>query len=258
MSSASDLPPNNPILAALESWQERTPLVTRYIITIHAISYFLSWFIDGTLALATVPYFVLKQLEIYRILLSPLVNKSLFSVIFAVMTFAGLARRLEYALGSAAFGWMCLFFGLTTNLVFLILASLLSLADPTWMLASASGMWLLYLGLMAVACLQAPLEMRIRLCFFNVPVLYFPLVLHLLLSVMESGQFFGNSLSLLLGYTVGSGYLPAAKLNSAKAKQWEESLLASLAQRSGWVSHHAALGLESGWSDARDGNMVRV
>lgn len=257
MSAANDIPHDNPILSAIESWKERTPLLTRYLLTSQVISYAASWFIDGTLALSNIPHFTLIKFEIYRLFSSLLVNTSVFSILFAVMSVGEFSKRLEYSMGSAAFGWLCFLLGLGSNTMFLLITWLLSYLDPTWMLASASGMWMIYYGVLAVACAQAPAELRIRLCVVQVPVMYFPLALLVLMSIMGGGgHSLGNLTSLLLGYAVGNGYLGAVQLSSARAKHWEDSVLASLTQRDGWVYGHAATGSEGGWKDTEDGAMV--
>lgn len=135
---------------------------------------------------------------------------------------------------------------------------MMSFVDPTWMLSSASGMWSIFFGILAVECSHAPPDLQIRLCFFNVPVPFYPLALHLLFSIMGGGSFIVNSFSLLLGYAVGQGYIDSpARLSSSRAKQWEDTILSSITRRPGWVYGHAATGMDSDWNDTGVGTMVR-
>jgi membrane associated rhomboid family serine protease len=244
---------SNPLLKAVENWLERTPSVTRFLISIHAGTYVISWLMDYSLALSNIPHFTLTKLEMYRITLSPLVNTSIFSLALAVLSFSELAKRLETSLGSTAFASLCLLIGLASSSLFLIACWLFSFVDPTWMLASGSGMWIIYIGILAVQCANAPLDLRIRLCFVNVPVLYYPVAIHILMAVTGSGggHLVGDSLSLGLGYAIGSNINLRSWL-ALRTRQWEEThpiLLTLTTHCRGWIHGHAVEGTETGWTE---------
>jgi len=255
----SDPPPPNPVLTAYEGFVQSTPLVTRYILSIQFVSYLFSWVVNPHLALANIPQFVL-QFEVYRLVLSPLVNTSIISLIFAFLSFVDHGKRLEHSLGSAAFAWLCLTIGGTVNVAFFLLcliAYAVSGQDKVFLFYSAAGIWLILFGIIAIECTQAPRTSKRRLFFFEVPVLFYPLALYLFFAFLSGGPSIPYLLSIGVGYTYGYGYLDRTKLTTSKAKQWEEGVLANFTRRQGWVVGHAATGMEA-WNDASNGaGMVR-
>lgn len=112
-------PPPNPFLTAYENFVQNTPYLTRSILIIQVISYVVSWLWNPHYALANIPHFVLFRFEVYRIILSPLVNTQLITLIFAFLSFAELGKRLEYSMGTVAFGWFCMGVALMANVGFI-------------------------------------------------------------------------------------------------------------------------------------------
>jgi membrane associated rhomboid family serine protease len=259
MSSSSDPPPPNPVLTAYEGFIQRTPLVTRSILSIQVVSYIFSWFVNPHYALANIPQFTLFQFEIYRVLLSPLVNTSFFSLIFAFLSFMEHGKRLEHSLGSTAFAWLCMTIGCLTNVAFLLLSLvlyLLSGQDTAYMFASAAGIWLILFGIIAIECIQAPRIQTRRLFFFEVPVLYYPFAIYLFFALLSASLSFPYLLSIGVGYAYGYGFLDKTRLSASKAKQWEETILANFTSREGWVVGHAATGSDA-WNESSETGMVR-
>jgi membrane associated rhomboid family serine protease len=250
--SASDLPPPpNPFLTAYEGFVERTPLVTRWILTAQAISYLASWFVDPSLVLANVPQLTALKLQLHRLVLSPLVNTSLASLALAAWSFSDHGRRLEHSMGSSGFGWLCLSIGILSNAAFLVLCLALDAIDPAggYMTWESSGFWIIMLGVLAVECVEAPRDVEYRVFFFvSVPALYCPLALFGLLSLLSATFSFAHVASLALGYAFGFGYLDCLKLTPSTAKLWEGSCLSRLTGLQGWVVGHAAVGADA-WSE---------
>jgi membrane associated rhomboid family serine protease len=159
MSVQGDGPPApNPFLSAYESFKQNTPYLTRTILSIQAVSYLASWFINPHYALANIPQFAVFQFEIYRVVLSPLVNTTLISLIFAFLSFTEMGKRLEYSMGTVAFGWFCLGVAMISNLGFLAVSLLLYMVsggEQGYLLSSASGIWLILFGAIAAGMLFA-------------------------------------------------------------------------------------------------------
>ena len=80
-------PDTNPILHAYKEWVLKTPFITRNSMVLIIVIYVLSWFVLSTEAFANVPYLTVFRFQLYRMLLSPLVSNSLFSVSLAVELF---------------------------------------------------------------------------------------------------------------------------------------------------------------------------
>jgi hypothetical protein len=81
MTTPSSSPPPNPILTYYNEWVDRTPYVTRTSLIALCIVYLLSWFLDLDTQLGNVSYFTVMRYEVYRILTSPIVGNSIFSLI---------------------------------------------------------------------------------------------------------------------------------------------------------------------------------
>jgi membrane associated rhomboid family serine protease len=259
MSSSSEPPQPNPILTAYEGFISSTPLITRSILLIQVASYIFSWFVNPHYALANIPQFTLFQFEIYRVLLSPLVNTSFFSLIFAFLSFMDHGKRLEYSMGSTAFAWLCMTIGGLTNVAFLVLSLvlyLLSGQDTVYMFASADGIWLILFGIIAIECIQAPRTSLRRLFFFEVPVLYYPFAIYAFFALLSASLSFPYLLSIGVGYAYGYGFLDQTKLNASKAKQWEDTILSNFSSREGWVVGHAATGSDA-WNESSQTGLVR-
>lgn len=144
-------PATNPFLSAYESFKDKTPFLTRAILMVQVISYLFSWIYNYHMALATIPYFVCFQFEIYRIVLSPLVNTNLFTLLFAFLSFQPLGTRLEHSMGTVTFGWFCGGLALLANVGFLVFCLLIYAltGDNGYLMSSASGVWLILFGAIA-------------------------------------------------------------------------------------------------------------
>eukprot|EP00545_Synedropsis_sp_CCMP1620_P013892 CAMPEP_0119015166 /NCGR_PEP_ID=MMETSP1176-20130426/10593_1 /TAXON_ID=265551 /ORGANISM="Synedropsis recta cf, Strain CCMP1620" /LENGTH=339 /DNA_ID=CAMNT_0006968435 /DNA_START=75 /DNA_END=1094 /DNA_ORIENTATION=- len=253
-SNSSPLPPSNPILKAYEQFVRDTPLVTRHVLTTLSVTWLVGFAVDLSYATATVPFFCLFRFEIYRILLSPFVCQSLLSLVFAFFSFTDNGKRLEFSMGSTAFGWYLLTMAVCTNVAFLIILFLAhGLSGESGFLWYRSiGIWTILLGLIATECSKAPRESQRRLFFFNVPTIYFPIVLWGLFSLFGGLQL-AELLSVGVGYAYGYGYLDKLKPKLTRFHQWEETILSNFAQRPGWVVGHAATGDEA-WSNSNNGD----
>jgi len=253
-SSNSDEPPaENPILTAYESFVSSTPLVTRTILNVLVVSYLGSWIVEPNYGLACIPQFVVHYYEIYRLITSVVVNQTLFSVLFASLSFVRTGKILEESLGSASVAWLCLaVFTLLTNSIFLgiqLIGSYVT-SDSSLLLTSSSGIWVVLFGLISMECCHAAQYQNTRkLILFDVPTIYYPLALLVLFSLF-SGRFqLSYAISTALGYGLGKGKLESLKLRPIFAKALEESsffLNTRLSQR-GWISGPGASGMAA-WS----------
>ncbi|KAL7563412.1 hypothetical protein ACA910_016509 [Epithemia clementina (nom. ined.)] len=250
--NSNEPPPPNPLLTAYEGWVQRTPLVTRYILSLQAFSYLTSWFLNFDFALATTPYYVVFRFEFYRLILSPLINTSIVSCILGFLSFSDNGRRLEQSMGSTAFGWLCCTIGLTTNLGFVLVSFLLAFVrgyDESFLFVSSTGLGNIIFGIIAMECVQAPRHTQRAFLLFVVPAVYFPLVLYFFFSLLNGSFSLDYLISMGVGYASGFGSLDKLiKLSPAKAKQWEDTVLSNYARREGWIAGHAAVG-SGAWHD---------
>jgi len=94
---------NNPYLDYYNQWCDKTPIVTRTSMITIVILYLFSWIWDLTKVLSNIPYYTIFSLEIYRIILSPIVSNSLLSTVLIGLFYPQLGSKLEYSLGSIGF-----------------------------------------------------------------------------------------------------------------------------------------------------------
>jgi membrane associated rhomboid family serine protease len=209
------------------------------------ISYLISWVYDPHWALANIPQYVVFRFEVYRLVLSPLVNTQLISLVFAFVSFLELGKRLEHSVGSVTFGWLCLCFALIANIGFLFLSlALYALGgEQGYLMTSASGIWLILFGAIAAECIQEPVDAKRRFIFCDVPVRYYPVALFVLFAFLNGSASFAYAISMGAGYLYGQGKLDGLKLKPGTANEWEHSEpLSTLTSQPGFVYGHAALG----------------
>lgn len=205
MSSNNPPPPPNPVLSAYESFVRDTPLVTRYTLSSQCISWFVSFFFNPSYALGTIPSFVVTKLEIYRIILSPLVCDSALSLVFAYLSFLDNGKRLEFSMGSTAFAWLMVTITVVTNVTFCILMFGLSglTNEKGFLLSPSSGIWTVLFGIIAIECVKAPPNSQRRFFFLTVPTIYYPLILWLIFSLLFGGLNLAFLISIGVGYAHG-------------------------------------------------------
>lgn len=255
-SSTTDLPPN-PLLTAYEKYLESTPLVTRYLLAGQVISYLLSWFLNLHTALATIPHQILNQYQIYRLVLSPLINTRLFNVIFSFLGFLNLGRRMEQSMGSLPFAHLCLLITVLSNTIFCLICLLLAnIFDPIWMNQSSAGVWTIFFGIIAMECVKAPRDTKRALFFFQVPTLYYPLALLLFFTFLGGSLALGSMVSVALGYLFGFGYLlHSLSLSIGQIRSIEESI--PLSREPGWITNSSILGSGAWSTEINSEGMVR-
>jgi len=154
--------------------------------------------------------------------------------------------KLEQSMGSTFFA--VLFFTLTivTNISFLIISILLwGLTNNEGYLASASmGIWTVLL-IIAVECASAPPDTKRKLFFFDVPTIYYPLVLLALFS-MFAGVKLAYCLGVAVGYAYGYGKLDRFKVKPETVRKWENrdggGCLSGFVQRAGFIGLDSSSG----------------
>ena len=251
-------PQVHPVVTAYERFVAETPWVTRTILHLLMVSYLLSFLVDLHFSMACIPQFLLNYYEIYRLVTSILVNQSLFSVLLAALSFVPVGTRLEQSFGSTAVLWLCgMVFTLGTNLLFVTVqcVSAYLMGEPSLLLSSSEGLWVVLMGCLAMECCHAaPYQSTRRLIWWDIPTRFYPIVLLVLFSLLSGRLQVSYAISLALGYGLGQGKLEFLKLPSRHVKSFEESsagLVNSrlLRQQPGWVSAPEARG-PAAWSEA--------
>lgn len=256
MNHSNEPPTPNPFLTAYEDFIHNTPYVTRSIMLILVATYGSSWLFDPHFALATIPKFVWEDYEVYRLLLSPLVNTSFISIILAFWNFLQHGIRFERSMGSTAFAWLCFAIGSLSNTIFFLICLLLYFmtdGNASVLLHSSAGIWNILFGTIAMECVEAPRDVKRKFLAWDVPVLYYPIVLLLFFYLLGggSGSTASHIISAGIGYALGFGKLDFIKLPSALVRKYEDSggFLHTMTRREGWIVGPAALG-SSAWNDA--------
>lgn len=242
-------------------------MVTRTVLNGTAVSYVVSWILVTDYALACIPHFVVghQYYEVYRLMTAMAVNSDFVSLLLAFLTFAPTGNTLENSLGSFVLVWLTLVvFTLGTNVIFTLTCLLLSSIsdDSTWKMSSSSGIWTALIGLLALECCLAaknvPGSSR-KLLFWDIPVLYYPLALLALFSLL-SGRFqLAYVISVCLGYAIGHELCPWLNLSPSAVKRWEESsiFLNTRFRQQGWVLGPSVMG-PAAWSQEASGESRQV
>ena len=193
----------NPVLDRYLTFKRDTPLVTRCILFSQLFFFGLSFCFAQTLsfALANIPQFTIKQLEIYRILLSPLVCDSFLSLIFAFSNFHAPGCRLEQSMGSTSFLLLIISIGVLSNLIFIAFAFLTSMitGSEAYLMSSASGIWIVLFGIMPIECSRAPQQSMRKILFFNVRKEYYIQLLYFVFILLGLSRW-SHIISIALGY----------------------------------------------------------
>ncbi|KAJ1457831.1 hypothetical protein M885DRAFT_562312 [Pelagophyceae sp. CCMP2097] len=247
----------NPVVSAYEAWRARTPLVCRKVCEVLVCAYAVSWVFDLSAALSVVPFFVVRRLQVYRLVLSPLVGNSLISVLLTVLTVGdGVGPRLERSLGSMRLAALVASSVVGVNVAFVALCyAVVSLGALDAALFTSRGLWHTVLTLVAVECLSGPEAARRLLCLpVDVPRLYYPVALGALWMLFSGGLGLDIPLAVGFGYLDNFGYLDAMIYRplAARCGRFDSACADSHAD---YISARAALGAAA-WvpvvADARE------
>jgi len=229
----------NCVLALLQTFPAETPLVTRYTIYTLILSYALSFFWDTTKALSSLPIMMVKH-QLYRLVSSPLVCTSGWTLIFSISSMSYYGKKLEYSVGSTTFATLILIFGGLTNLIYVHVCFILCAitSEISWLRNPSHGFWMVLLGLISMEASMAPPGSMRRFFSLEIPATYYPLILLVIFALMSGGDGLPMSyfISTALGYGIGLGHLEQLKLSVERRSRWESSLLRKFTSRKGWVS----------------------
>ncbi len=238
------MPTQNPLIERYETFVSTTPLVTRVTLTSLVVCYLLSWALPLESSLCNTPLFTAMHLEVYRLLLSPLVSRSLLSLAFGVSTLGGLLKSHEATHGSTHTLLHILQLTLLTNVAFLTLSVFLYYAtsEPTFLLIQMSGPWQLIIPLLTESCTSPSSPPTRRLLFLpvQIPSKYYPIALTALFSLL-GGIRFDLIVSLAVGYARTQGLVPI-DIKDATVESAEAGPLRNLAGMGGFVGRGGAGG----------------
>jgi membrane associated rhomboid family serine protease len=146
----------NPILSYYREWADKTPYVTRSLMIVLIVSYIVSLFVESDKLLGNTPFFTILNYEVYRLILSPLVDNSIFNIVLVALFFPGMGGRMENGLGSSSFLFLMGTLTLVTNVAFVAVCLCLyyigGVAEATFY--DCSGFWVILFGLITIECLQ--------------------------------------------------------------------------------------------------------
>lgn len=108
-----------------DEWVRETPAVTRSL-TFALLGASALGFAFGGNALATIPYFVITKMEVYRVITSPLCEHNVLSLVLSGFWVNRVGANIEKELGGRAFALMMGRVAILTNVIFLLLILFLS------------------------------------------------------------------------------------------------------------------------------------
>ena len=156
--SSENMPPppsNNPVLSYYNDWANRTPYVTRASMIIMVATYLASFFFQAGMVLGNTPYFSIFSFEVYRLILSPFVNNSIFNIVLIALFYPAMGTQMEVKMGSAAFLACIGTLTVATNVIFAAVCVLLYLFGMVEALFfDCSGFWVVLFGLITIDCMQ--------------------------------------------------------------------------------------------------------
>ena len=237
--------PPNPFLTTYDNFCQRTPLITRYVLTTLSVTYVLSFIFDPTYALSCIPYATVFKFQLYRLITSSLLCTNALSLLFAFLSFGDTGRRMEHGLGSAAMGTLICTLSLLINASYVVLSLLtyvFTRSSAAIAMPNNSGFWSVLLAIIAIECSTAPAESNRRLIgAYEIRTRYYPLLL-LGLFTLFGGFHLAYGLGVAFGYAYGLGKLDMIKPAQERLIQWENGVLVNFTSRQGWVAGHAASG----------------
>jgi hypothetical protein len=241
----SDMAPQtNPVIKFYENWSRTTPAVARLSMITIVITYLISWFIDLERYLSNQPFFTIFHFEVYRLVFSPFVGNSFFTVILSALFYPVMAGRLEQSIGSAGMIFLLLTLVLVTNLTFVLICFLFYvMGSQVAIFWSAAGFFSLIFSLMVIECMKVPEAPR-RMFFIpiDIPGKYFPLALYAFMMLL-GGPRLDDLVGIGIGYAYSFGYLETLSVSDSFLSRQETSgFLAGAYQTQGWLSAGSALG----------------
>lgn len=229
---------SNPVLDYYTQWSSKTPYVTRISIIIIVIVCIFSFLIfDADQYLGNIPLYTILDLELYRILFSPLVGNSVLNLLFILLFFPEMSTRLEYTMGSLAYLSLICTLSIIINITFIIICFILSFMGLSYiLLASCSGFWTIIFAFITIECMRNPDEPRQLFCFpLQISSKYFPLVLYVVFCLF-SGPVLSFAVSIFVGYLQSQGYFDKLRPSSYSLEQLESTghFFHSISRNSGW------------------------
>lgn len=247
---------SNPVLSYYQDWASRTPYVTRCCMIGMLSFYILSFFFKTDLILGNQAYYTVMKLEIYRLVLSPLVGNSIINMILIAIFFPEMGARIEYNIGSAGFLSLIGLLTLAVNTSFaLFCISMFYAGSHVALFWSCAGFWTVLFALITIECLQLPDAPR-RMMFIpmDIPSKFFPLIMFIIFSLFTGPQL-DMAVSMVIGFAYSKGYFDKFKITPAYLERSESSgVLTYFRNNPGWILTSGALGNTS-WSQqqvARD------
>jgi hypothetical protein len=227
---------DHPLKQTYQQFMSTTPCVTRSLVVIALVSFFLSFLISKwEFALALIPLFTVP-LELYRLITTILVN-DFYSVVLAILS-RNILSQFERSYGSSQLLLVSLgIFTVLTNLVILIASYGLyhhyestsgDGASSFLVHHSSSGVGATVWGILSLwSSRERNATTNQRLLIWDVPSLYYPTILFVISSFLSGGIDVTHLFALILGYAIGRDHLRILLLTPSYVRQTDDIILAS-------------------------------
>jgi membrane associated rhomboid family serine protease len=159
------------------SWKERiksawatVPLFVRFIMISTITLYLISWIISIDVVLCNLPYYTLKQFELWRLFTSVFMTVSIINILFAFISWVPDAIRLETTTGTARYLLNFMTNSILIQVIYSLILLLLSLvAGDEILKMPSSGLWPLIMAEITLLCLSNP-ENDVRMFLIPCPM----------------------------------------------------------------------------------------
>ena len=239
-------PTDNPCLTLYNDFINSTPVITRLSILGLFFAWVFSWFFNLDSMLGNITYFSFGHFEVYRLVVSPLVGNSFFSILMLMLFYPAMGTRMEYSLGSAGFLALLVTLSLTINVVFNALCFILYMIGVKGsLLMNCCGFFNIIFALLTIECQRNPEAPRMILCLpFPIQSKYFPFVFFLVFTLLGGPQL-DLAVGIIVGIWYAAGSLDCLKLSSTYLAQLEGGILHSLTDLHLWISTSGAMGFQA-------------
>lgn len=209
----------------LTNWQERTPVVCRYMAYITLPVSLISALAGGSFYTTNIPLLTLGRGELWRLFTSMIDQGGFFTVLFVGLVLVLQAPAHEFRVGSTFFLYNTFLHALLINVGYAVIGLLLGLIPDMFFRAfafmPAQGLWGVIMGQITVQMLADPTGTTRFLCCPPIQNRYYPWFLVCLFSLISLFPQIDLLLGVILGHLQSYGYLDRLKPSDRKLQEWE-------------------------------------
>lgn len=216
-------------------WQ-RAPLGSKaLLITITAVTV-IGWLTNIDTLLLNCPG-SLSAGQIWRIFTAPIMQPTIFGLLFCVLTLFTSGPQAEYRLGTIGLGWLFMLSSVIASLCGAVAANFMSETpgEAIGFQRCTGGAWPALLAFIAYEAYCAPETVRPMLCCPPVKNKYYPWILALLFFVLSGGAEVGVPVGCAIGMLAALDKLGPLMPSMDRLNAWESGCCSAVARLPGYA-----------------------